>query len=177
MRQQDLDLVRAWLGEPHVARWYLAGSTIAHELDELRCAIAGEQPTEALVVLERGRAIGWCQWYLCKDYPEHAAGVGAEPDDIGLDYAIGDPARTGRGVGTALIAALIAHIRRRHPRAGLIADPDASNMASRRVLEKNGFTLISEHPVPTERTDAPMAVYRLPQPSKGLDRERPKQPT
>ena len=108
-----------------------------------------------------GTSVG-CQWYRCTDYPEHAAAVGAEPDDIGFDYAIGDPARTGQGLGTALIGALVAHIRQRHPRAGLVADPEAANLASRRVLEKNGFVLLRERVVATERTRAPMAVYRLP---------------
>ena len=167
MRAADLGLVRMWLGRPHVARWYLAGSTLERELDELRESVAGEQPTQALVALERGRPIGWCQWYLCSDYPDHAAGVGAEPGDIGLDFAIGDPARTGKGEGTRLIAALIAHIRERRPAAGLIADPEAANVASRRVLEKNGFRLVREGAVGSERTAAAMAIYRLAPPSNG----------
>jgi aminoglycoside 6'-N-acetyltransferase len=113
------------------------------------------------VALERGRPIGWCQWYLCGDYPEHAAGVGADPGDVGIDYAIGDRTRTGGGVGTALIAALVTHIRRMHPTAGLIADPDAANLASRRVLEKNGFHVLREGAVESEPTDAAVAIYRL----------------
>lgn len=161
MRSHDLELVRRWLVEPHVARWYLTGSTVEDEIDGLRRCIAAVDPTHALLVLERNRPIGWCQWYLCSDYPDHAAAVGAEPGDAGIDYAIGDRARTGQGVGTALIAALVAHVRRRHPEAGMIADPEAANLASRRVLEKNGFRLLREGPVESEPTDAVMAVYRL----------------
>jgi aminoglycoside 6'-N-acetyltransferase len=167
MRAEDLELVTVWLGRPHVARWYLAGSTLERELDELRQSVVGEQPTHALVVLEGGRPIGWCQWYLCSDYPDHADGVGAEPGDVGLDFAIGDPARTGKGVGTRLIAALIAHVRQRQPPRGLIADPEAANVASRRVLEKNGFRLVREGAVESERTAATMAVYRLGPRSQG----------
>jgi aminoglycoside 6'-N-acetyltransferase len=157
-----LDLVRAWLTEPHVARWYLSGSTIEEEMVDLERCVAGEERTHVLVVVEDGRDVGWCQWYRCKDYPEHAEAVGAEPNDVGLDYALGDPARIGRGVGTALIGALVAQIRERHPGAGLIADPEAANLASRRALEKNGFLLQDERVVATEGTDAPMAIYRLP---------------
>ena len=72
MSSSDLARVEGWLREPHVARWYLAGSTIEEEVEDLRLAIAGDEPTQVLVVLERGRAIGWCQWYFCRDYPEHA---------------------------------------------------------------------------------------------------------
>jgi RimJ/RimL family protein N-acetyltransferase len=162
MGPADLDLVGSWLTEPHVARWFLVGSTIEAELDDLRRSIAGTQPTHALVVLEDGRALGWCQWYFCSAYPDHAAGVGAQVDDIGIDYAIGDPTRVGRGLGAEMIAALVAHLRERHPRSGLVADPEAANLASRMVLEKNGFGLLSERPVASDPTNATMAIYRLP---------------
>jgi aminoglycoside 6'-N-acetyltransferase len=161
MRTTDLDLVTAWLDAPEVGRWWLVGSTIDKEIDELHRGIVGIEPTTVLLVIERGKPIGWCQWYLCGDYPDHARGVGAEPRDVGIDYAIGDPTRRRAGVGTELIATLVAHIRQRHPHAGVIADPEASNIASRRVLEKNGFRLLDERPVASEPTAAPMAIYRL----------------
>jgi aminoglycoside 6'-N-acetyltransferase len=161
MQTSDLETVAAWLRDPEVARWYLVGSTIDDEVEDLRKSVLGTEPTEALVVEEASRAIGWCQWYLCQAYPEHATSVDAHPGDVGIDYAIGDRTRRGRGVGQTLIAALVAHIRRKHPRAGIIADPESANHASRRVLEKNGFQLVDERPLPTEPTDEPMAIYRL----------------
>lgn len=162
MAPPDLELIAEWLPQPHVARWYLAGSTIEREIGDLRRCACGEEPTHALTVLVDGRPVGWCQWYRCDDYPDHAAGVEAAPGDVGIDYAIGDPACIGRGVGTALIAALVDHVRRKHALAGVVADPDAANLASRRVLEKNGFMLVKEGPIRTEPTDATLAVYRLP---------------
>jgi GNAT superfamily N-acetyltransferase len=150
------------MSEPHIAKWYLSGSTVEHEIADLEKCVTGEEPTHALIVVEDCRDIGWCQWYRCTDYPEHAKAVGAEPDDIGLDYALGDPTRIGRGVGTALIGVLVANIRNRHPGAGVIADPEAANWASRRALEKNGFVLRGERIVATEPIGAPMAIYRLP---------------
>ncbi|MCV7235733.1 GNAT family N-acetyltransferase [Mycobacterium branderi] len=161
MQLADLDIVRAWLSTPEVARWYLPGSTIDRELEDLRRSIAGEQPTEVLVVVEQNEPIGWCQWYLCGAYPDHAAALGAEPEDAGIDYAIGEPGRRQNNLGTAVVAALVAHVRKHHPSAGIIADPEATNIASRKVLEKNGFQLVDERPVASEPTPAPMAIYRL----------------
>lgn len=86
---QDLNLINGWLGAPDVGRWYLVGSTIAEEIEELRRCILGIEPTWALLVVEQGRSIRWCQWYLCSHYPEHAREAGAEPGDAGIDYAIG----------------------------------------------------------------------------------------
>lgn len=162
MQPADLVLVERWLNEPHVARWYVAGSTVARELDDLRRCVAGAEPTRVLLVVETGRPIGWCQWYRCDDYPDHAAGVGAEPGDVGIDYAVGEPERVGRGVGTALVRLIVETVAAAFPAAGIVADTDASNLASRRVLEKAGFLLVREGPVLSEPTDAVMAVYRRP---------------
>jgi aminoglycoside 6'-N-acetyltransferase len=174
MTPADLVLVEAWLRDPEVARWYLPGSSLQEELDDMRQSIDGDQPTEMLIVADPSGPIGWCQWFLCDSYPDHAAGIGASPGDAGIDYAIGHPGCRGRGVGTALIAALVAHVRQRHPDAGVITDPEVANVASRRVLEKNGFGLLTERRVPSELNPAPMAIYRLAapgQPSR-VDRRR-----
>jgi aminoglycoside 6'-N-acetyltransferase len=145
-----------------VARWFLAGSSVEVELADLQRAVEGEEPTEVLLASRDGRPLGWCQWYRCSDYPDHAAGVGAERGDVGIDYAIGEAGERGRGVGTALVAALVDHIRRLHPAAGITADPQASNAGSRAVLERNGFVLVDERQAPSEPTRDIMAIYRLP---------------
>jgi aminoglycoside 6'-N-acetyltransferase len=166
MTEDDLPLVLDWLRLPHVARWWTADTTAEAEIDEYRQRVChgADQATTMLMITkgEGGPAIGWCQWYRWADYPEEASEMGARPGDAGIDYAIGDPEQVGRGVGTELIATLVAHVRRHHPGAGILVDPDATNVASRRVLEKNGFELMSVRPLACEASDAPMAIYRLP---------------
>ena len=164
MTEQDLPAVEAWLRLPHVARWWTPDTTPEEQIAKYRRRISREtgQATIMLTVRWDGVPIGWCQWYRWADYPADAAALDARDGEAGIDYAIGDPAWVGRGVGTKLIAALVAEVRRRHPGAGILTEPDAANTASRRVLEKNGFGLVAVRPVATEPTDAPMAIYRLP---------------
>jgi aminoglycoside 6'-N-acetyltransferase len=164
MTEADLPVVRAWLGLPHVARWWTADTTAEAEIARYRERVRPdtESATHMLMVSLDGMPVGWCQWYRWADYPAEAEEMGARDGEIGIDYAIGDPAQIGRGTGTRLIATLTAEVRRRHPGAGLVTDPDAANTASRRVLEKNGFGLVAVRPVATEASDAPMAIYRLP---------------
>jgi aminoglycoside 6'-N-acetyltransferase len=161
----DLPLVTRWLREPHVARWYLAGSSAAQEADDLRRSVAGNQGVRALMVLRDDEPIGWCQWYFCGDDPDWAQEMGAGPGDVGVDYAIGDPGSVGRGLGTALVDALVVRVRAEHPHVALVSDPDARNVASRRVLEKNGFRLVEVKALASEPTDDPMAIYRLEAPA------------
>jgi hypothetical protein len=56
--------------------------------------------------------------------------MGARGGGAGIDFAIGDPAWIGRGVGIELIAVLEAEVRRQHPGAAIAAGPDAGNAAS-----------------------------------------------
>jgi aminoglycoside 6'-N-acetyltransferase len=160
MRLDDLELVAGWLLEPHVARWYSTRDA-DNELGQIRRGVLGEVPTHLLIVEEGGRPIGWCQWYLLGESPDYANDVGARRGDAGIDYAVGDVTRVGCGVGTLLIALLIELVRDHHRGAGIVVDPDARNVASRRILEKNGFSLVDVRVVPTGEADAPMAIYRL----------------
>lgn len=157
----DLMLVQQWMAEPHVARWYVGGSTVEAELDDVRDSLRGEQPVEMLIAAEDGQPVGWCQWYRCDGDPDWAADVGAGPRDVGIDYAIGERRAVGRGVGTCMVGLLVAHVRRQLPKASIFADPEVANVASRRVLEKNAFELVGERLLPSEATQDPIAVYRL----------------
>ena len=113
------------------------------------------------MVLDEDAPVGWCQWYLCGVDPVWARDVGAAPDDAGIDYAIGEAPRLRRGVGTQLVAALVHLVHSVHPACDIVSDPDARNVPSRRVLEKNGFALERIASLPSEPTDDPMAIYRL----------------
>ena len=164
MTEADLPLVAGWLREPHVARWWLPGQSAEAELECYRQRLTGEcdDGTHLLVVVERGRGpVGWCQRYRWDDTPDAARELGTGPGEVGVDYALGDPAATGRRLGTAMIAALVRHVRAHYSECGVVVEPEAANAASRAVLERNGFALVDVRPLSFEPHDRPMAIYRL----------------
>lgn len=161
MTEADLPVVEAWLRLDHIARWWTPESTPEEEVAQYARCISGADPTIVLMVEAEGRSIGWSQWYRWADYAAEAEAMDALPGEVGFDYAIGDPRAVGRGLGTEMIAALVRWIRAAQPQAGLLVAPEAGNAPSRRVLEKNGFQLVSVRPVSTEPHQRPMAIYRL----------------
>lgn len=89
-----------------------------------------------LVVDDDGRVAGEC-------------GVKGLPGDAGtveIGYGLAGPSR-GRGLGTQLVAALVAELRSRPGVRRIDAQVVADNVASRRVLERAGFALVEVGPI------------------------------
>jgi hypothetical protein len=134
----DLSLVAGWPRERHVARWWLSDTTADAELEELRARVSAPAAhgTRMLAIVERATvgAPAGAPIGWCQWYPYEAY-----PVEAGAVGALpGDC-----GIDYAIV------------------DPDVRNTASRRVLERNGFSLIAVRPVASEPDDNPMAIYRL----------------
>lgn len=163
LAEADLPLLGKWFAAAHVERWWHASSDPGQIRAEYLPCIEGSEPAHALIAELPAGPFGYAQWYRWSDYPDHARSVGAEPDEAGFDYLIGSPQDCGQGVGAKLIAALVTHVRESDETvAGFVVDPEAANIASRRVLEKNGFELVAVKsiPDPDGHPIGPTAVYR-----------------
>jgi aminoglycoside 6'-N-acetyltransferase len=141
----DLEMVVRWFAEPHVTRWWEA-STEPHAV-RARYAdrIAGREPTDVFIICFENRAVGLIQRYLVDDHPDWAAALratGALPfPAAGLDYLIGDPSLTGRGIASAAIRRCAESTLTHHPHVDAVtAAPFTENVASWRALERAGFT-------------------------------------
>jgi aminoglycoside 6'-N-acetyltransferase len=162
MTPDDLPMVDRWLRQPHVARWFLLETTASAEVEKYRRRIEDPCSATTMCTVETdAQPIGFCQWYRWEDYAAAAVCYSTHTGDVGADYAIGEPTAIGRGVGTAMIGTLVANVRLHYPRAGPVVAPEADNWASRRALEKNGFSLVDVRSIPVEPHDRPMAIYRL----------------
>ena len=138
----DFPEVARWVDEPHVARWW--GEEHRTEAGIARHygpALRGEDPVRVWIWEVNGRSVGFAQDYRISDHPDYAL-LTARPDAVGCDYAIGEPAFVGRGLGTSLLWVFLRDIVwPAYPGvAEFFAAPDHRNAASLRVLAKLGFT-------------------------------------
>ncbi len=103
--------------------------------------IDGEVPTRMWVVGIDGRDIGYVQDYRASDHDDYAVKT-AQPEAIGFDYLIGDPAFVGLGLGTRMIWEFLRDVLvPDYPDAPtFLASPSHRNAASLRALAKCGFT-------------------------------------
>jgi len=162
LAQADLPALLEWQRAPHAARWFPERLDLAAAERKYGPRIAGRSPTKVHVAVVDGQDVGFLQHYRISDYPDYAAAAGL-PDAIGLDYAIGLPELTGRGLGPQLIwaylrdVALPAHPAARQAQAG----PDVANYASIRALEKAGFRRARQVAVPGEPGPEQLCVLDL----------------
>ena len=139
MGQGDLPDVARWRQNERVGRWFVGGTDLDAITTHYGARIDGTSPTRMWVVEANGRSVGFCQDYVIRDHPEYAV-LTPDPDAVAVDYAIGDDAFAGRGIGTRLLWAWLVSAHRRHPDVrSFFAAPDHRNVASLRVLEKVGF--------------------------------------
>lgn len=141
MTRGDLPDVARWRSAPHVRRWFASDgeSDLAAVTAHYGPRIDGASPTRMWVVEANGRSVGFVQDYRLRDHPSYAPPT-PDPDAVGVDYAIGEPAFVGRGVGTAMLRAWLASARERYADVATFwSSPDHRNTPSLRVLAKVGF--------------------------------------
>jgi aminoglycoside 6'-N-acetyltransferase len=145
--RDDLPMLREWLGEPHVVRWWgdpeeqigLIAGDIDHPAMELNIVSFEEQPFAYL------QAYRPHDWSVLTDQPSGTHGV---------DPFIGPPAMAGKGHGPRFLDAFCAKLfAAGAPR--VIIDPDMDNTIAIRAYEKAGFRTIDAR---REMPDGPVVL-------------------
>jgi RimJ/RimL family protein N-acetyltransferase len=167
LSRDDFPLLQRWLAMPHVQAWWgsepVAPADVEHKYGP---RADGTDPTRVFVIELAAQPIGIIQCYRHEDYPDwdHAVAI---PAAAGIDYLIGEPAQCGRGFGPAAISCLVPHVFALYPDIpAIVAVPQAANHASRRALEKAGFSLVGERTLNSDDpSDAgPSALYAVTRP-------------
>jgi aminoglycoside 6'-N-acetyltransferase len=174
LERSDLALVGTWLSQPHVARWWREG----HDPEALEArygpCIDGTDPTEVRVTECDGEPIGLVQRYDVADHPDWArtiASTGLGERAAGMDYLIGDEARTGHGLGPLILARFVEETWARYPEATAVAVAmQQANRASWRAVEKCGFERFYAGELdsddPSDQGPSYLYVLRRPDPAR-----------
>lgn len=156
MTPGDFADVTRWQHEPHVLAWWDEGKSHDQVAAYYGSAIRGDVPTRVWIWEVNGRSVGFAQDYRISDHPEYSL-LSSRPEAVGFDYAVGEPAFVGRGLGTSLLWVFLRDIVwPAYPGvAEFFAAPDHRNAASLRVLAKLGFRegLWFDEPGPDGRVD------------------------
>ncbi|HEV2377078.1 MAG TPA: GNAT family N-acetyltransferase [Streptosporangiaceae bacterium] len=142
----DLPALAGWLAQPHVATWWCEPSGLSSVTERYLPCLDGRDPTELFVIEVEGVAAGFIQRYLYADELDslealRATGTPGVDSAAGIDYLIGHPNLTGRGIGPVAISGFTRLAFARYPEASaVIVGVSQANTASWRALEKAGFT-------------------------------------
>jgi aminoglycoside 6'-N-acetyltransferase len=172
LTRSDFDLVTRWLAEPAIERWWHDDSSPAGIEAQYGPSIDGLDPTQVFIAWLDDQALGLIQRYRVDDEPEFGAELKAAcdipPGALSIDYFVADPARRGRGLGSHMIAALVADAWSAYPDAPAVIVPiAAANRRSRRALERAGFRWIASGQLtPDNPIDPPdHEIYRIDRPN------------
>lgn len=143
----DLPLMYKWLTDERVLEYY-EGRDVSVTMDSLREQYREEIPGGFRVIFEyRDLPVGYGQAYrlsgelFCEyDYPDTGLIVYA------MDQFIGEPAYWNRGIGTAFLKLLSAHLKDQMGAQRILLDPHQNNFRAVRAYEKAGFRILKALP-------------------------------
>jgi aminoglycoside 6'-N-acetyltransferase len=146
LERADLPRLAGWQAEPHVARWWGPPPDLLALENEYGPGIDGSDPTQFFIAELDGTAIGLIQRYRYRDYPTADRQMQL-PGAAGIDYYIGEPHLTGRGIGPRLISQFVEQLFLDYADADCVGvGVLQENRPSWRALEKANFKrLRSQH--------------------------------
>jgi aminoglycoside 6'-N-acetyltransferase len=116
-------LLSDWVSRPHVEPWWREAYDVGSIERKFGPSVDSLDPTELFVIETEGSPIGFIQRYLLDEnasWKASLAPTGEHEKAVGIDYLIGDEARTGMGLGPQIIDAFVGLIWQRYPGASEI---------------------------------------------------------
>lgn len=136
LEEQDIERMKTWLYRPHVQNWY---EHPASWLDEIQRRDTDFSFIYHKIVLLEDTPIGFCQYYDCFFAKEDWYTVTHPNDTFSIDYLIGETQYLRKGLGTEIVAALLAEICAHTSAVRVIVQPERENTASCKALLAAGF--------------------------------------
>lgn len=136
--EEHVPLLLAWRSDPRLLEWFLGRDRPMDEAAVRRAYLSrGDSAVVRRIAAYRGLPVGAVSWY-----PAAGASIRDSGDGGGtwsVDLFVGDPSLWGRGLGTALAAALAAAVVEREGATEVVLTVHAGNPRAIRAYEKAGF--------------------------------------
>jgi acetyl CoA:N6-hydroxylysine acetyl transferase len=143
VRSNDVTIIHQWMNDPDVAMWWDLAKSEQDVASYLQDQIESEH-SDAFVVELDDEPVGYVEIYDVKRDRLAKYWV-ASTNDVGVHILIGEAKQRGRGIGAALLEGLSAWLlvsptpSTNKIAERVIAEPDATNMASVRAFQRAGF--------------------------------------
>ncbi len=148
LSDDDLQLLYKWNSDPEVLYWTEGDDVESYPAETVHQIYGGiSQNNPCFAVEVNGETIGDC-WLQKMNLPEVKAMYDSDTDVRRIDMSIGEKAYWGKGIGTLFIGMLVKYAFECEQVDVLHCFCEDYNIRSRRVWEKNGFTLILTEEIP-----------------------------
>jgi len=142
MTEADLGMLHEWLNRPHIVEWW-GGEEARPNLEEVRqhyrpSALAAEGVTPYIAMIGT-EPIGYAQSYIAMGSGDGWWEEETDPGVRGIDQSLANAANLNKGLGTALVRALVSHLFSDPAVTKVQTDPSPDNPRAIRCYEKAGF--------------------------------------
>ena len=137
--KSDLQLIKYWLSQPHVSRWF-------DDIDDWMNEISSNPDSDWIWHFRAdlsSKPVGFVQYYDILKAPK-GPWSSQPPGTVGIDFLIGSQDQLGKGYGILLVNDFVEFLIDRAKPKRIIADPVKENIASLRTLKRCGFTFDKE---------------------------------
>ena len=111
LASEDLPRLYAWLGKPHVRKWYAPQpGSYAEVVAKYGPRTEDDNPVKAFIVAVGDEELAYVQTYAIEDFPEYEQSLGARKGTLGMDLFIGEELETGRGLGPRIIRRFVDEV-------------------------------------------------------------------
>lgn len=159
MTEADLGMLHEWLHRPHIVEWW-GGEAARPSLEEVRQdylpSVLAEEGVTPYIAMIGTEPIGYAQSYVAMGSGDGWWEEETDPGVRGIDQSLANAADLNKGLGTALVRALVGHLFTDPTVTKVQTDPSPDNHRAIRCYEKAGFV---QHGVITT-PDGP-AVYMV----------------
>ena len=133
---KNMILLKKWLYEPHVAKWY---TEPLGWIDEVEKRNSKYNWIKHFIVEYDGELFGFCQYYEYYKSGETWHGNFNIENTYSIDYMIGDISYIRKGFGKEIVKELIKIIKGKNINNKIIVQPEVDNIVSCKTLLSAGF--------------------------------------